>query len=169
MDASSDPHAGPVPVSWRHCALAPPRAHGQPLCDARLRERPEDFRVVEDALDGARLPAVDAAHRDAVTRVAGLRARLRLLRAAIADERNLGAAACREQADAVADGTGAAEHVDATPRHVRLHRDSGLNRRVGGVTKIIEIGRRELAHALDGDDRLFKFLLRIAHDTVPLW
>jgi tRNA pseudouridine13 synthase len=48
MDVPSAPHAGPVPVSWRQCALAPPRAHGQPLCEARLRERPEDFRVAED-------------------------------------------------------------------------------------------------------------------------
>lgn len=50
MDAASDPGAvlGVVPETWRECALAPPRAHGAPLGTGRLRDGPEDFRVVED-------------------------------------------------------------------------------------------------------------------------
>ena len=34
--------------SWRALALAPPRAHGEPVVSGRLRAEPEDFVVEED-------------------------------------------------------------------------------------------------------------------------
>jgi tRNA pseudouridine13 synthase len=42
-----------APDEWREFALAPPRAHGEPLGSARLRGTPEDFVVVEQLGYGA--------------------------------------------------------------------------------------------------------------------